>query len=182
MWSDSHFSPGGDELMQRVWPCHNSKCVRHCLNAHLGGHLKNAAEVMNLGAFKSSLLKKLHIFQYMGKTFWVEFQWVPLKFHIKYLTHTLKDMIFIQCWKFKSSLRSTNLYVFLKCPPGSPEISSSCPAVYFIKSCCGRQPITPEIAYLAEMAKNRSMYRNQIGPCSCRNRLNFLLKIMIKKS
>ena len=27
----------------------------------------------------------------------------PLKFHTKYLTHTLKDIIFIQHWNFKSS-------------------------------------------------------------------------------
>ena len=29
----------------------------------------------------------------MGKIFCVEFQRVPLKFHTKYLTHTLKDAI-----------------------------------------------------------------------------------------
>ena len=28
----------------------------------------------------------------MGKIFCVEFQRVPLKFHTKYLTHTLKDV------------------------------------------------------------------------------------------
>ena len=33
----------------------------------------------------------------MGKIFWVEFQRVPLKLR------TLKDMIFTQYWKFKSS-------------------------------------------------------------------------------
>ena len=43
------------------------------------------------------------IFQYMGKLFCVEFQRYPLKFHTKYLTHTLKDMYFICRWKFKSS-------------------------------------------------------------------------------
>ena len=32
----------------------------------------------------------------MGKIFCVEFQRVPLKFHTKYLTHTLKDVDFIQ--------------------------------------------------------------------------------------
>ena len=40
---------------------------------------------------------------YEGEIFCVEFQRVPLKFHSKYLTHTLKDAIFIQFWKFKSS-------------------------------------------------------------------------------
>ena len=32
----------------------------------------------------------------MGKIFCVEFQRYPLKFHTKYLAHTLKDAIFIQ--------------------------------------------------------------------------------------
>ena len=32
----------------------------------------------------------------MGKIFCVEFQRVPLKFHTKYFTHILKDVIFIQ--------------------------------------------------------------------------------------
>ena len=46
---------------------------------------------------------KIHIFQCMGKIFCVEFQRYPLKFHTKYLIHTLKDTIFIQHWNFKSS-------------------------------------------------------------------------------
>ena len=50
-----------------------------------GGHLKNAYELLNM-------LYKNHIFQCMGKVFCVE-----LKFHMKYFTHTLKDVIFIQC-------------------------------------------------------------------------------------
>ena len=37
-------------------------------------------------------------FQCMDKIFCVEFQRIPLKFHTKYLTHTLKDMIFIEYW------------------------------------------------------------------------------------
>ena len=45
----------------------------------------------------------MHIFQCMGKIFCVEFQRVPLKFHTKYLTQTLKDTILIQRWNFKSS-------------------------------------------------------------------------------
>ena len=36
----------------------------------------------------------------MDKIFCTEFQRYTLKFHTKYLAHTLKDMIFIQCWKF----------------------------------------------------------------------------------
>ena len=61
------------------------------------GSFQNAYELGNLGALKSSLLNKLHIFQCMGKIFCVELQRVPLKFHTKYLTHTLKDTIFILC-------------------------------------------------------------------------------------
>ena len=44
---------------------------------------------------KLSLLKQLHVFQFMGKIFCVEFQRFTSKFHTKYLTHTLKDAIFI---------------------------------------------------------------------------------------
>ena len=67
------------------------------------GRFKNTYELLNLRAFKFSLVNKIHIFQCMGKIFCVEFQRYPLKFHTKYLTHTLKDMIFIQHWNFKSS-------------------------------------------------------------------------------
>ena len=56
-----------------------------------------------LRARKISLTNQLHLFQCMGKIFCVEFQRKPLKFHTKYLTHVLKDTIFKQCWKFKSS-------------------------------------------------------------------------------
>ena len=56
-----------------------------------GGVLKNEYGVLNLRALKISMLYKNHIFQCMGKLFCVEFPRVPLKFHTKYLTHTLKD-------------------------------------------------------------------------------------------
>ena len=59
-----------------------------------GGHFKNAYELLNLRALKISMLYKNHIFQCMGKIFCVEFQRVPLKFHTKYLSHTLKDVDF----------------------------------------------------------------------------------------
>ena len=49
----------------------------------------------------------------MGKIFCGEFQRYPLKFHTKYFTHILKDTIFMQCWKFKSS----QIYE-LAMPPG----------------------------------------------------------------
>ena len=80
------------------------KLLNH--NRHLiaGGRFKNTYELLNLRALKISKLHKNHIFQCMGKLFCVEFQRVPLKFHTKYLTHTLKDVDFIHIWKFKSSL------------------------------------------------------------------------------
>ena len=68
-----------------------------------GGRFKNTYELLNLRALKFSYVNEIHIFQCMGKIFCVEFQRVPLKFHTKYLTHTLKDMIFIQHGNFKSS-------------------------------------------------------------------------------
>ena len=69
-----------------------------------GGRFKNAYELLNLRALKISMLFENRIFQYMGKIFCVEFQGVPLKFPIKYLTHTLKDVDFVRRWTFKSSL------------------------------------------------------------------------------
>ena len=69
-----------------------------------GGRFKNTYELLNLRALKISKLHKNHILQCMGKIFCVEFQRFPLKFHTKYLTHTLKDVDFIHIWKFKSSL------------------------------------------------------------------------------
>ena len=68
-----------------------------------GGRFKNTYELLNLRALKTSMLYKSHIFQCMGKIFCVEFQRYPLKFHMKYLTHALNDLIFMQFWNFKSS-------------------------------------------------------------------------------
>ena len=59
------------------------------------GHLKNVYELLPLRALKISMFHKKIIFQCMGKIFCVEFQRYPLKFHTKYLTHTLKDVYFI---------------------------------------------------------------------------------------
>ena len=67
------------------------------------GHFKKAHELLNLRVLKISILHKNPIFQRMNKIFCVEFQRVPLKFHTKYLTHTLKDTDFIHKWRFKSS-------------------------------------------------------------------------------
>ena len=65
--------------------------------------LKSKSELLNVRALTFSSVNKIHIFQCMGKIFCVEFQRYPLKFHTKYLTHALKDMLFIQHWNFKSS-------------------------------------------------------------------------------
>ena len=73
--------------------CHDM--IRHD-TACSGGRFKKAYELLNLRALKFSPLNKIHIFQCMGKIFCVEFQRYPLKFHTKYLTHTLKGTIFIQ--------------------------------------------------------------------------------------
>ena len=59
------------------------------------GSFKNANDLLNLRALKISMFCENHIFQWMGEIFCVEFQRVPLKFHTKYLTHTLKDVDFI---------------------------------------------------------------------------------------
>ena len=80
------------------------RVLRSALRDRTGGRFKNTYELLNLRALKISKLHKNHIFQCMGKIFCVEFQRVPLKFHTKYLTHTLKDVDFIHIWKFKSSL------------------------------------------------------------------------------
>ena len=66
---------------------------------------------LNLRALKLSPVNRIYIFQCMSKIFCVEFPRYPLKFCTKYLTHTLKYMIFIQHWHFKSS------YAFLNFDP-----------------------------------------------------------------
>ena len=68
----------------------------HLKIQNLGGVFKTLYELLNLRALKFSTLNKIHIFQYMGMIFCVEFQRYPLKFHTKHLTHTLKNMTFIQ--------------------------------------------------------------------------------------
>ena len=65
-----------------------------------GRCFKSTYELLNLRALKFSPLNKIHIFWCMGMIFYVEFQRYPLKFHTKYLTHTLKETIFMQRWYF----------------------------------------------------------------------------------
>ena len=85
--------------LARVMSC----CLVVAFKSLPGGRFKNAYELLTLRALKISMFHKRFIFQCMGKIFCVEFQRYPLKFHTKYLTHTLKDMTFIQHWNSKSS-------------------------------------------------------------------------------
>ena len=82
-----------------------------------GGHFKNTYELLNLRALKFSPVNKIRIFQCMGMIFCVEFQRYPLKFHTKYLTHTLKVVTFKQ--QILRALRFKSSYAFLKCPQDS---------------------------------------------------------------
>ena len=107
-----------------------------------GGCLKNAYELINLNALKSSLLNKLHIFQCMCKIFCGEFQRVVLIFYIKCFTHKLKDMTFIQCWKFKSSWTYELVCIF-ETPP-TYHLYSDC-------TCCMRQIICDQLYILQAM-------------------------------
>ena len=61
-----------------------------------GGRFINTYELLNLRALKFSPVNQIHIFQCMGMIFCVEFQRYHLKFHTKYLTHTLKAKNCIQ--------------------------------------------------------------------------------------
>ena len=56
----------------------------------------------------------------MGKIFCVEFQREPLKFHTKYHTHTLNDMILFEILKaFKSNT------AFFNTPPHTPVLKTT---------------------------------------------------------
>ena len=67
------------------------------------GRFKKVYELVNLRVPKFSTLNKNRLFQCMGEIFYVEFQSFLLKFHTKYLTHTLKDVYYINVWKFVRS-------------------------------------------------------------------------------
>ena len=64
-----------------------------------GGISKSTYELINLTVLKISKWHKNRICQCMDKTFCVDFQRYPLKFHTIYLTRTLKGSL----WKFESS-------------------------------------------------------------------------------
>ena len=70
-----------------------------CKNAHMNG-------------LEYSSLNKMYIFQCIGKRFCVEFQKMPLKFHTKYFTHTLKAILFCTTLKFYKILDLTAHMLF----------------------------------------------------------------------
>ena len=98
------------------WWGYNMEMLYTLLSQSPWGRFKNTYELLNLRALKCSPVNKIHIFQCMGKIFCVEFQRYPLKFHTKYLTHTLKD-IFLYNNEILRALRFKSSYAFLKCPP-----------------------------------------------------------------
>ena len=102
--TDNCFPLSSNHLPLHLLQATKLSAKSNCGYTRPGGRFKNTYELLNLRALKISKLHKNHIFQCMGKIFCVEFQRVPLKFHTKYLTHTLKDVDFIHIWRFKSSL------------------------------------------------------------------------------
>ena len=113
----------GDQPSQPFW--HWSYDILAELSQYHGcwcpvGRFKNTYELSNLRALKISTLYKNRIFQCMGKIFCLEFQRFPLKFHSKYLAHTLKDVVFIHSYNL-SALRFKSSYVFWN-DPQAPHV------------------------------------------------------------
>ena len=80
------------QMSAKLWP--------FCLGLILSLHFKNAYELINLRALKILMLYKKLIFQCIWARYFVwNFKRVPLKFHTKYLTHTLKDVDVIHGWQ-----------------------------------------------------------------------------------
>ena len=135
-----HMGPNDNKSHWLRWWLGAAQAARHCLNkcgsrslttngitkphgARItsqcpGGRFKKAYELLNLRALKFSPAHKMHIFQCMGKLFCVEFQRYPLKFHTKYISHTLKDMFFLYNIEILRALRFKSSYAFLKRHPG----------------------------------------------------------------
>ena len=86
------------------------------LHTSPGERFKNTYELLNLRALKISTLYKNRIFQCMSKIFSVEFQRYLLKFHTKYLTHTLKDEHFIH--------ENLSVLRFYKCFWNTPDLTN----------------------------------------------------------
>ena len=90
------------------------------------GDISKAVTSLWIQKILNLLNKLLYIFQCMVKIFWVEFQKLPLKFHTKYLAQTLKDIIVVQYWKFKS-FQTYKLVCIFETPPrkGNADTSKS---------------------------------------------------------
>ena len=103
-----------------------------------GGCFKNIYELLNLRARKFSRVNKIHIFQCMGKILCVEFQRYPLKFHTKYLTHTLTWFLYnIEIWRdLRAHTHSWNAPPGLSSSIPSPPLTWRAPPVV---GCWGRQ-------------------------------------------
>ena len=94
------------------------------------GCFKNIFELLNLRANKISILYKDQIIPCMGKIVCVEFQRLHLKYHTKYLTRTLKDDYFIQCWTFKSTPHPPTPPPPPPPPPPTPLVPHICVSGY----------------------------------------------------
>ena len=68
-----------------------------------GDDFEKAYELLNIKFLKFPPLTKMHTFSCMVKIFCVEFQRLPLKFHLKYFIHTLKKVYFIEHWNLKNT-------------------------------------------------------------------------------
>ena len=92
---------------KRVTPVPYSQLLRRRWDLFLT-FMHPGSELLNRGALKLSTLNKNHIFQ--CPTFCVDFQSIPFKFHTRYLTHTLKDMICVKSHRhWPDSISSVNM-------------------------------------------------------------------------
>ena len=103
-------------LIYRLWTfglyitknCHINGCHYHRTNQFSMFCLKNGYKFLNICAIIFSPLDMItififmHILQYMGKIFCLEFQWIRLIFQTNYLTHALKYAI-LYSLKMKTS-------------------------------------------------------------------------------
>ena len=155
-------------------PCIPSRCTYNLFTDTLQGpgrRFKHVYELVLLGAIQSSILHKLHIFQCIGKIFCVELLRCPLKFHTKYLTHTLQDTISIQCWQFRSSQIYELVRVFDHTTP-TPTPPPCKPCVYllgynrlcswFVVLCCASVTV-----YLTIFFRVTSQTLEQTYDCPC---------------
>ena len=117
MWSISPYPSGLPHLaLGRSHDCSTPILLycRYSLST-IWRRFKNAYVLLNLRGIKFPPVNKIHIFRCMGKIICVKFQRAPLKFHTKYLTHTLKDRILCNIellWapRFTSSYEFLNAY------------------------------------------------------------------------